>query len=450
MQDREEQNQAVEPTEGVKPVDSPSENYLVVETLQKIPSVFSRGLIYLIVFVLLSGLVYAVLGKVDIVAECRAVARPIAHPTRIVSFADGQIVEVFIEQGQVVEEGAPLFEIRFEEARNHLATVQELRQSIDFQREYYDTRISSASEELNRIYTNYRNRLRVSELKLEQNRVSLDSIDAEIRYWRKEIAFLSREVERAKKQPEEGTASNKADFERSGLERAHMELQKVTSKRDITRREKEIIEEEIKKEEENFKSRKLILENEIKNLEREKETTLKPMQNRLERNQKTVSLQGEFSSDKKRGDGEEQTMGVIRAEHAGTISELRFNDTGAYVRAFDLLCTILRTDAPLHMDITVMNKDIGFIEKDMEIKYKFDAFPYTDCGLLLGKVSAISPSATEDRTLGLVYHVHGTLDTPHFDIRGKKYPLKPGMTATAELITGKKSIFSILFRRLKE
>ena len=101
------------------------------------------------------------------------------------------------------------------------------------------------------------------------------------------------------------------------------------------------------------------------------------------------------------------------------------------------------------MDITVANKDIGFIEKGMEIKYKFDAFPHTDCGVLLGKVSAISPSAVEDRTLGLVYHLQGTLDTTCFDIREKIYHLKAGMTATAELVTDKKSIFSILFKKLK-
>jgi len=69
--------------------------------------------------------------------------------------------------------------------------------------------------------------------------------------------------------------------------------------------------------------------------------------------------------------------------------------------------------------------------------------------VLLGKVSTISPSAVEDRTLGLVYHLQGALDKTFFYIREKKYPLKAGMTATAEIVTEKKSIFSILFKKLK-
>ncbi len=36
----------------VKPVDSPSENTLVSEHLQRMPSIFSRGLIYLILLML--------------------------------------------------------------------------------------------------------------------------------------------------------------------------------------------------------------------------------------------------------------------------------------------------------------------------------------------------------------------------------------------------------------
>ena len=90
------------------------------------------------------------------------------------------------------------------------------------------------------------------------------------------------------------------------------------------------------------------------------------------------------------------------------------------------------------MDILVTNREIGFIEKDMEIKYKFDAFPYTDCGILYGKVSSIPSAAIEDKTYGLVYHVQGTLAMSCYDVGGKQYPLKAGMTATAELVRERK------------
>ena len=89
------------------------------------------------------------------------------------------------------------------------------------------------------------------------------------------------------------------------------------------------------------------------------------------------------------------------------------------------------------------------MQRILEIHYKFDAFPYIDCGVLYGKVTSIPSAAVEDKTFGLVYHVQGTLAMTCFDISGKKYPLKAGMTATAELVRDRKSIFSLLFKKLR-
>ena len=293
MKDEEKDSQEIEQTDvyQVTPVESPSENYMVIENLRRMPSIFSRGLLYLVVLAIVSALVYSFLSEIDIVVECRAVTRPTSQKKRIFSDRNGYIERIFISEGQTVEENTPLFHIR-----------------------------------------------------------------------------------------SKGSLSYPSEFK-------------------------------------------------------------KP--------RRSVPLNEEFASGEKNGKEKDEIVKVLRAERAGTISKLYFKNAGEYVRESDLLCTILPTNGQLYMDITVANKDIGFIERDMEIKYKFDAFPYTDCGLLLGKVSTISPSAVEDRTLGLVYHLQGTLDNTYFDIRDKKYPLKAGMTATAELVTEKKSIFSILFKKLK-
>jgi multidrug efflux pump subunit AcrA (membrane-fusion protein) len=101
------------------------------------------------------------------------------------------------------------------------------------------------------------------------------------------------------------------------------------------------------------------------------------------------------------------------------------------------------------MDITVNNKDIGFIEEGMTVKYKFDAYPSTDYGLLTGKVVFVAPSAVENPAQGFVYHIRGSLPQPYYNIRDRKYAVKAGMTAVAEVVTERISIFSLLFRKLK-
>jgi hypothetical protein len=50
--------------------------------------------------------------------------------------------------------------------------------------------------------------------------------------------------------------------------------------------------------------------------------------------------------------------------------------------------------------------------------------------------------------LGWIYFVEGDLDEDHFSINDKEYPVKVGMTATAELIIERKSIFARIFRKM--
>jgi multidrug resistance efflux pump len=340
----------------VIPQEFPSENTLVIEHLQRMPNIFSRGLIYILVLLLFTSLLYSLLGQIDIVAECQAVVRPLTHKIRILSDRSGYLEQIYITEGQEVKQDAPLFLIRSRESLQHDAEVRRI--------------------------------------KLEQNLSALKSVESELNYWRSEVNRLSREYTDFENLFKKEIISRiDLDRKRSELEKARTELKKFTSQREIALNENRILEEEIKKTEE----------------EREK---------------------------------------IVVAENAGAISELYFKNAGEYISESELLCTIVPADSPLYMDIKVYNRDIGFIEKNMDIKYKFDAFPYMDYGILRGKVTAIPPSAVEDEMLGWVYHVQGDLDKDRFSIRDKDYPVKVGMTAAAELVITRKSIFAYLFRKV--
>jgi multidrug efflux pump subunit AcrA (membrane-fusion protein) len=234
---------------------------------------------------------------------------------------------------------------------------------------------------------------------------------------------------------------------RSRLERARAETEKLGSQKNILIKENRILEEQLEEGRLGYETKKAILEKEVRQLGLEMESTLHGMRADLEMSARMLAIK-DGPGARESGQGEKGDLLV--AEREGVVSELYFRNRGEFVRVSDLLCTILPGDSPLYVDITVANKDIGFIEQGMEMRYKFDAFPYTDYGTVQGRVSAISPSAVEDKALGFVYHINGTLDRTHFEVKGKRYPIKAGMTATAELITESKSIFSLIFRRLKQ
>jgi len=432
----------------VSPVDSPSKNYLVEEHMQKMPSIFARGLFYIIVLLLFVSLLYTYLAKIDVVAECRSVVRPSSHIFKIISDRNGYIEKVYVSEGELVAKDMPLFLIRSKETMSYVSKVEELRRTIPFQEEHYNMQISVARDRLKQRENQHANTLKVLNLKLEQNQLTLESMKFDLAYWEKEVTTLSGEAERTKNGVTKGYMSlTQYNKMLSSLEFAKTEVRKFNSQQNITIKGKTIIGEEISKELSDYTNEKAILEKEISNLEVQKNTTLHTMKTELQMNEEMLSIKGTET-------GQETyaaEMGnIIWAEKAGTVSELYFRNSGEYVGISNLLCTIVPDGSPLYMDITVANRDIGFIEKDMEIKYKIDAFPYTDYGLVRGKVLTISPSAVEDVTLGFVYHVHGTLGRKDFQVKEKHYPIKAGMTATAELVKEKKSILSILIGKLKK
>ena len=388
----------------ITPVDSPSENFIVAEQLRRMPNLFARGLIYLVLLVIVSAVTYSLYGKIDIVVESRAITLPQTHIININSSLNGYIREIFVSEGQFVEKNAPLFVINPplvvnpRETISYRSRTSELERAIPLQEESYNTKLSSASDEMK-------------------------TLDLDLNYFMKEAENLEVEFANTQKMYDKKlTSISEYNNIKSRLERAKTEISKLSAQ-------------------------KTMLEKNTRNLELEKSRTLQSMRNELELNKKMLSLKG-GSPEQESPVNVNDERNVIRAAKRGTVFKLNFRNKGEYVGESELLCSIVPDDAPLYMDISVANKDAGFIEQGLEIKYKFDSFPYSDYGTLSGKVTAISPSAVEDKTRGYVYHVKGSLDVLYFDVRGKRYPVKSGMTATAELVTEKKTIFSMLFAKL--
>jgi len=427
------------------PEESPTQNYLVVKNLQQMPSLYSRGILYLLLLFIVAAIIYATQSKFDVVVESKAVARPVSHMMKILSDRDGYIDKIFISEGQPVQKNDPLFVLRSKETLTYQSKIDELRQAIPLSQKSYNTRISSVLDELAQLKDSHQKFISLKNLKLEQNHLTLKTIHSEEKYWQQEMALYSEELGRINNLYQKGVVSvRELNFSKVRVEKARAELDQIRTQKEITLKENAIIKEEIAKQKNEVQSRSQILEKQAQSLRLELESTLNSMRNELAMNQNKISVQN-LATGTRTADSDN----TVRAENSGIIAELFFRNVGDYVRQSDLLCTILPDNQPLYMDITISNRDIGFIKTGMPIKFKFDAFPYMDHGVLMGQVAALSPAAVQDARLEMVYRAQGSLDTWHFTIAGNSYPVRPGMTAIAEIITKKRSIFSILFQKAK-
>jgi hemolysin D len=94
--------------------------------------------------------------------------------------------------------------------------------------------------------------------------------------------------------------------------------------------------------------------------------------------------------------------------------------------------------------VTVLNKDIGFVKKDMPVQIKVETFDFQKYGMFEGTVKLISKDSYEDEKQGMVFDVYVQPTTPFLMIEGLKQPLETGMTVTAEIKVGKRRIIEFI------
>ena len=140
---------------------------------------------------------------------------------------------------------------------------------------------------------------------------------------------------------------------------------------------------------------------------------------------------------------------TLTAPVDGTVQQLAMHTIGGVVTAAQPIMVIVPSEDKLEIEAIVPNKDIGFVQAGQEVVVKIESFPYTRYGYLTGKVKTVSFDAVENKDLGLVYTAIVSLDKDTLNIDGKPVRLDAGMNATAEIKTGKRSVISYLLSPLQ-
>lgn len=140
----------------------------------------------------------------------------------------------------------------------------------------------------------------------------------------------------------------------------------------------------------------------------------------------------------------------LRAPVNGTVQQLAVHTTGGVVTPAQPLLTIAPTDEPVEVAATVLNKDIGFVRPGQQVAVKVESFPYTRYGYLEGVVESVSHDAIQDETLGPVFQSRVQLDSALLLIDGISVAMTPGMTLVVEIKTGTRRIIDYLLSPLEQ
>lgn len=169
----------------------------------------------------------------------------------------------------------------------------------------------------------------------------------------------------------------------------------------------------------------------------------------------------------------ERERKTIVAPIAGTVQASIIGTIGQVVVPGQEVMRIVPDDSKLQLQVYVLNTDIGFVKPGQEAVVKIQSFPFTRYGTINAKVTNVAtdaipePDAAQlegnpaaqiakstfagaERTQNLVFPVTLTPEREVMDADGHRVTLTPGMAATVEIKTDSRRILEYVFSPIVE
>ncbi|MCJ2377601.1 HlyD family type I secretion periplasmic adaptor subunit [Vibrio sp. ZSDZ34] len=168
---------------------------------------------------------------------------------------------------------------------------------------------------------------------------------------------------------------------------------------------------------------------------------------RSEQQEKLNQAQDKLSSMTESAVGLEDRVNrtVVVSPVNGTVKTLNINTVGGVIQPGMDIIEIVPNEDTLLVEAKIAPKDIAFLRPGLHAIVKFSAYDFTKYGGLDGTLEHISADTTQDEEGNSFYIVRIRTEVTNFG-RGKELPIIPGMTASVDIITGKRTVLDYLLK----
>jgi len=144
----------------------------------------------------------------------------------------------------------------------------------------------------------------------------------------------------------------------------------------------------------------------------------------------------------------------LRAPQDGVVKDLATHTIGTVTGPGTIMMTLVPKDEILRAEVWIKNDDIGFVRAAQRARIKLAAFTFQKYGMLEGKVAHVSADSAEQaassgqaQTKGaaaLSYKALVDLTSQFLEVDGERHPLAPGMQVSAEIHLGTRTVLEYL------
>lgn len=410
------------------------------ESINTMPRVWTRGLLYLLVIFTAIVLPWSMLSKVDEVGSARGQLEPKGKTFELDAAVAGEVAEINVKEGETLKQGQVLVELESDLAQTELQQAQakldghmnRLSQLELMKNQLQGGTTITQQQQGRAIAASQLAQIEETRQKLEHSRTQRDIAN-------ERLARDLKEVERYRSLVDDGvvaevqvvTAQRVVDATREDLNQANSDIQQAEA--------------QLQAQQEQYQG--TLRDNQLTLLEIQRQT--KDLDSQI------AALQGEINQTKEQINALnfQLQQREIRSPIDGVLFQLPIEKPGAVVQPGQLVAQIAPENVPLVLRADMPSQESGFLEVGMPVRIKFDAYPYQDYGIVEGRVTWISPnSETTETPQGSLqtFELEITLDQPYVQTGDKRIALTPGQTATAEVIVRQRRVIDFLLDPFKK
>ncbi|WP_166217847.1 HlyD family type I secretion periplasmic adaptor subunit [Pseudomonas atagonensis] len=416
----------------------PEVNKALIEDAPRVVRLTIWAIIGFFVFLLL----WANFAVIDEVTKGDGKAIPSSKIQKIQNLEGGIVSELYVKEGQIVEAGAPL--IRLDDTRfasnvgeteadrlSMLLRVERLSAEVDDRPLNFPEDVLKAvpgqakSEES--LYISRRQQLHDEigglQEQLIQRQQELREFTSKQAQYRQQLGLQRQEINMSEPLVAQGAVSpvevlrlKRAEVETRGqldattlaIPRAESAIKEVQRKIDETRGK--------------FRSEALTQLNEARTDLNKAQATGKALEDRVSRT-------------------------LVTSPVRGIVNKLLVNTIGGVIQPGSDMVEIVPLDDTLLVEAKIRPQDIAFLHPGQEAIVKFTAYDYTIYGGLKAQLEQIGADTITDEDKKTTYYVIKVrTERSHLGTDEKPLLIIPGMVASVDIITGKKSVLSYLLK----
>lgn len=136
---------------------------------------------------------------------------------------------------------------------------------------------------------------------------------------------------------------------------------------------------------------------------------------------------------------------VVVSPVTGKIKTLNINTVGGVIQPGMDIVEIVPTEDTLLVEAKIAPQDIAFLRPNLSAVVKFTAYDFSKYGGLTGVLEHISADTTKDEEGNSFYIVRVRTEKTNFG-QDADLPIIPGMTASVDIITGKRTVLEYLLK----